>query len=78
MSENHPHYVWALVAVGTIGLVAWIYSSNRPDVDNLAKGAIKVETHDTYWPFAISIGQGGCTHMSDMKGKNGITTNSAK
>ncbi len=61
--ENRPHYIWAFVVVAIVGVVAWIYSANRPDQESFAKGSMKVETHDTYWPFAISIGQGSCARI---------------
>lgn len=57
-NNNHPHYVWALVAIVTIILIAWIYSSNRPDQSNYAKDSTHAEVHNNYYP--LSAGFGGC------------------
>ena len=38
---------------------------NRPDV--YQTGATHIEEHQTNWPLAIHIGEGGCAHL----GKDG-------
>ncbi len=69
--DNHPHYVWGLVAVIAISVGAWIYSSNRADVSNYDKGSTHNEqTHNNY---GLVVLQPGCQNskVDDyMKKKN--------
>ena len=63
------HVIWAIVVVlccfGILGMWYWIYTMNRPDV--YQTGATHIEEHQTNWPLAIHIGEGGCAHL----GKDG-------
>lgn len=47
MDDNH-HLGWIVVVgilgLAGLGLVAWIYASNRPDVNNYGKGANPITT----------------------------------
>lgn len=81
MSENHPHYVWAFVAVIIVGVLAYVWSSNRPDVENYGKGSTHPEVTNNNYP--LSMGFGGCmavkpdgTLVRPMKGTHGTLTNS--
>ncbi len=62
-SNNHSHLIWAIVAVLGIGMLAWIYSSNRPDIENIGKDGTKIEDNDHKWGLIIEIGKGSCAHM---------------
>lgn len=68
--DNHPHYVWAFVALVAIGLVAWAYASNRPDVNNYAKGSNPIGTDIRHYS-AVDINPCGVLFKIDPnKDKN--------
>lgn len=78
MDNNHPHYVWAFVAIVGLSIGAWIYSSNRANVDNYGKDSTHNEqTHNNY---GLVVLQPGCQNSKAealMKGlRNARTTNS--
>lgn len=58
MNENHPHYVWAFVAIVVVSIFAWIYTSNRPDVQTYEKGSAHPEITNNYYPLTLPFG--GC------------------
>ena len=72
------HLIWAFVALIVLGVVTYIFTLNRPDVQ---KGGVHLEDHG----FAvIEIFKGGCARLDpaeDQKGKNALApvhTNSVK
>ncbi len=81
MEEHKPHYVWAFVVTLGIGIVAWIYSSNRANVDNYGKDSTHNE--QTHTNYGLIVLQPGCQNskaeafMKALKeNKNGKLTNS--
>lgn len=69
-NNQHPHYVWALVAVLAIGMIAWVYASNRPDTENYAKGSSHPEQSDRN--YGIFVLRPSCQNIKAedfMKGK---------
>lgn len=61
MDSAHPHYIWASVAIVALLLGTWIYSSNRPDTENYAKGSTHPEQTTHNYGF-INL-QPGCQNI---------------
>ena len=52
-NNNHPHYIWAFVAVLTLGMVAWVYSSNRANSETYASGSTHPESTDNNYGLVV-------------------------
>lgn len=81
MNDTHQHYIWAIVVVIIVGVVAWIYASNRPDVSNYGKDATHNE--QTHLNYGLIVLQPGCQNSKaesfmkgskDIKDKNDLKT----
>lgn len=72
------HYGWMAVVLIIFGVVTYVFTLNRPDVQ---KGGFSADYKRQDWPFSIHIGEGGCAKLDSLKGfneKNPITFNSIK
>lgn len=79
------HWGWMIVILIIFGVCAYIWSINRPDIENYGKGSYHSEAHRQDWPFSIHIGEGGCQTVGEMikhkiskdkeDGNHGIITN---
>lgn len=68
--DNRPHYIWAFVVIAIVGIVAWIYSSNRANTENYAKGSDHQE--QTFHNYGLLNLQPGCQNNKAedfMRGK---------
>lgn len=66
--DNQHHWGWMVVVIIIVAVAAWIYSSNRPDVENYGRGSIHGgDMHRQDWPFSIHIGESGCQTIGQMQ-----------
>lgn len=66
METNHAHYVWGFVAIVGIGIGAWIYSANRPDITNNARGSVPV-SNDSHHNSLIDFNPCGVLFTIDSE-----------
>ena len=63
--NNAHHWGWMVVVLVGLGVVTYIFTLNRPDVQ---KGGYHGELHQENWPLSIHIGEGGCARLDSTKG----------
>lgn len=56
--DNQHHWGWMIVVVIIAGIIAWIYSANRADVNNYGKDSTHNEQNHTN--YGLIVLQPGC------------------
>lgn len=69
------HWGWMVVVLIVFGVVTYVFTLNRPDVQ---KGGYQADYHRQDWPLSIHIGEGGCARIDSMKGAIDVANTKTK